>query len=80
MSEPIKLVSMERADAEANAPLRADVHPAEVENYKAGGWRVAEAPQEQSASDLAPAAGELEVNVSTSALRRRAPRRPRTDS
>lgn len=34
----IELVKMVRDQA----PFTADVHPAEVENYKKGGWRVAE--------------------------------------
>lgn len=34
----ITLVKMERDDA----PFNADVHPAEVEDFKKGGWRVAE--------------------------------------
>ncbi len=36
----IELVKMVRDQDQA--PFTADVHPAEVENYKKGGWRVAE--------------------------------------
>lgn len=36
-----KLVKMERfADYDGPPPKTADVHPDEVENFKAGGWQV----------------------------------------
>lgn len=36
----VKTVKMVRDGATYPAPLTADVHPDEVENYKVGGWEI----------------------------------------
>ncbi len=38
----IATIRMVRDEAPDGGPTEADVHPEEIENYKAGGWRIAE--------------------------------------
>lgn len=53
MTETVKLVRMVRHADTNPAPHAADVHPDEVQNYRSGGWTVAEGKTPEASDEVA---------------------------